>query len=464
MRIGSIDHSGITEGSIWKPLLGFFFPIWLGTFFQQFYNTADAMIVGRFLGTSALAAVGSSSSIVSLLVGFFTGLASGASVVIAQYFGARDRERVSASVHTAILMALSCGIFFTIAGIASARWILGIMNTPEDIMDSAMTYIRVYYMGLIPLMLYDMGTSILRAIGDSRRPLYFLIASAVTNILLDLLLVAVIPMGVAGAALATVISEILACALTLLCLVKAHGESYQLRMSLMKIHPMRLREMLRLGLPAGLQSILYTVSNMVIQASINSFGTATVASWTVYGKVDFVYWMTVNAMGLSVTTFSGQNFGARKYDRMKKGTLVGLGILAILTVIISAAMLLLAKPLLGLFTSDREVMEITLDMMYFLVPTYLTYICVEVFSGAVRGAGDVVAPTLMTCFGVCILRVLWVLVAVPLNRTVVMVEWSYPITWTVTSLMYLIYYFQGGWLRRGIAKQEKNMKPEEEQL
>ena len=463
MRIGSIDHSGITEGSIWKPLLGFFFPIWMGTFFQQFYNTADAMIVGRFLGTSALAAVGSSSTIVSLLVGFFTGLASGASVVIAQYFGARDRERVSSSVHTAILMALGCGIFFTIAGIASARLILEIMNTPEDIMDSAMTYIRVYYLGMIPLMLYDMGTSILRAIGDSRRPLYFLIASAVANILLDLLLVAVIPMGVAGAALATVISEVLACGLTLLCLVNAHGESWQLRMSLMKANPMRLREMLRLGLPAGLQSILYTVSNMVIQASINGFGTATVAAWTVYGKVDFVYWMTVNAMGLSVTTFSGQNFGARKYDRMKKGTLVGLGILAILTVIISGAMLLMAKPLLGLFTSDQQVMEITLNMMYFLVPTYLTYICVEVFSGAVRGAGDVVAPTLMTCFGVCILRVLWVLVAVPLNRTVVMVEWSYPLTWTVTSLMYLIYYFQGGWLRRCIAKQENTFRPQEEQ-
>ena len=464
MRIGSIDHSGITEGSIWKPLLGFFFPIWMGTFFQQFYNTADAMIVGRFLGTSALAAVGSSSSIVSLLVGFFTGLASGASVVIAQYYGARDREKVSSSVHTAVLMALGCGILFTIAGIASAGLILRAMNTPEDIMDAAMTYIRVYYLGMIPLMLYDMGTSILRAIGDSRRPLYFLIASAVTNILLDLLLVAVIPMGVAGAALATVISEVLACALTLLCLVNAQGESWQLRMSLMKVHPMRLREMLRLGLPAGLQSILYTVSNMVIQASINSFGTATVASWTVYGKVDFVYWMTVNAMGLSVTTFSGQNFGARKYDRLKRGTMVGLGILAILTVIISGAMLLLAKPLLGLFTSDREVMEITLDMMYFLVPTYLTYICVEVFSGAVRGAGDVVAPTLMTCFGVCVLRVLWVLVAVPLNRTVVMVEWSYPITWTVTSLMYLIYYFQGGWLRRCIAKQKNTFQPQEEQL
>ena len=224
MRIGTIDHNGITEGSIWKPLMGFFFPIWMGTFFQQFYNTADTIIVGRFLGTSALAAVGATSVIVSLLVGFFTGLASGASVVIAQYFGARDREKVSAGVHTAILLAVFSGLVFTVLGILTAKVTLRMMNTPQDIMEDAMTYIRVYYMGMIPLMLYDMGTSILRAIGDSRRPLYFLIASAIANILLDLVLVAVIPMGVAGAALATVISEILSCCLTLLCLTKAAGE------------------------------------------------------------------------------------------------------------------------------------------------------------------------------------------------------------------------------------------------
>ena len=460
MRVGAINHSGITEGSIWKPLLGFFFPIWMGTFFQQFYNTADAIIVGRFLGTSALAAVGATSSIVSLLVGFFVGLASGASVVIAQYYGARDRTRVSASVHTAVILALVSGLFFMLLGIGTARLILGVMQTPQDIMDDAMAYMRVYYLGMIPLMLYDMGTSILRAIGDSRRPLYFLIASAIANILLDLLFVAVIPMGVTGAALATVLSEAFACGLTLLCLMKAEGEPWQLHWKKLRISPMQLREMLRLGLPAGLQSILYTVSNMVIQASINSFGTATVAGWTVYGKVDFVYWMTVNAMGLSVTTFAGQNFGARKYDRMKKGTLMGLGILA---VIISSVMLLLARPLLGLFTEDQEVMKITLEMMHFLVPTYLTYICVEIFSGAVRGAGDVVAPTLMTCFGVCILRVLWILVAVPMHRTVVMVEWSYPITWTLTSVMYVIYYFHGGWLRRCKEKQRNTFRQTEEQ-
>lgn len=448
MRIGAIDpqHNQITEGSIWRPLMAFFFPIWLGTFFQQFYNTADAMIVGNFVGTTALAAVGSTGTIISLLVGFFTGLASGASVVISQYFGGGDRESVSKGVHTSMLLAAVGGVAIMVIGIALTPFSLELMNTPQDVMADATLYMRVYYLGMIPLMLYNMGTSVLRSIGDSRRPVYFLIISAIANILLDLALVG--PMGVAGAALATVLSEVLACILVLLCLIHAHGDPWQLRRDQLRFSRLQLRSILRLGLPAGLQSVLYTVSNLFIQASINGFGTDTVAAWTIYGKVDFVYWMTVSAMGLSITTFAGQNFGAGKYDRMKKGTLVALGITAVLTLLISTTLLLLAQPLLRLFTADAQVMEITLSMMHFLVPTYITYICVEIFSGTIRGAGDAVAPTVMTCFGVCVLRVLWVLAVVPLNPTVIMVEWSYPITWSFTSLLYVIYYFHGGWLRR----------------
>ncbi len=454
MRIGAIDHqkNQITEGSIWKPIMSFFFPIWLGTFFQQFYNTADAMIVGNFVGTGALAAVGATSAIINLLVGFFTGLASGASVVISQYFGAGDGEDVSKSVHTSMILAAIGGLAIMALGIWLTPFSLKLMNTPEDVLEDSALYMRVYYLGMIPLMLYNMGTSALRAIGDSRRPVYFLIVSAISNILLDLLLV--IPLGVAGAALATVLSEIIAAVLVLLCLIRANGSPWQLQFHALRISPRHLREICLVGLPAGLQSVLYTVSNMVIQASINSFGTDTVAAWTVYGKMDFVYWMTINAMGLSITTFAGQNFGAKKYERMKKGTLVALGITAILTVVISSGLLLLARPLLRLFTSDLDVTDITLRMIHFLTPTYITYICVEIFSGAVRGAGDAVAPTIMTCFGVCVLRVLWILVAVPQNPTIIMVEWSYPITWSFTSLLYIIYYFQGGWLRRRIRVQQ----------
>lgn len=450
MRIGAIDHqhSQITEGSIWRPLMSFFFPIWLGTFFQQFYNTADAMIVGNFVGTGALAAVGATGSIINLLVGFFTGLSSGASVVISQQFGAGDRRVVSRSVHTAMLLAAFGGLAITVLGMILTTFSLRLMNTPADILKDSALYMRVYYLGMIPLMIYNMGTSVLRAIGDSRRPVYFLIISAISNILLDLLFVAVIPMGVAGAALATVLSEVIAAVLVLLCLIHAHGQPWQLHRDELKIDRRQLREICRLGLPAGLQSVLYTISNMVIQSSVNSFGTDTVAAWTVYGKIDFLYWMTVNAMGLSITTFSGQNFGARQYNRMKKGALVALGITALLTLCISSCMLLAATPLLRLFTSDRHVTDIALNMMHFLVPTYITYICVEIFSGTIRGSGDAVIPTVLTCFGVCVLRVLWILFAVPIHPTLITVIWSYPITWTFTSILFLIYYFHGGWLRR----------------
>jgi putative MATE family efflux protein len=420
----------------------------MGTFFQQFYNTADAMIVGNFVGTSALAAVGATSAIINLLVGFFTGLASGASVVISQYFGAGARDPMKKGLHTAMLLALFGGLLISVVGIALSAFALELMNTPQDVLQDATRYMQVYYLGMVPLMVYNMGTSVLRAIGDSRRPVYILIVSAICNILLDLLLVAVLPLGVAGAALATVLSEVIAAVLVLICLLSAHGEPWQLERDALHWDMGQLRAICRVGLPAGLQSVLYTVSNMVVQASINSFGTDTVAAWTIYGKVDFIYWMTVNAMGLSITTFAGQNFGARKYDRMKKGTLVALGITALLTVLISAGMLLLARPVLRLFTSDVAVMDITLEMMYFLVPTYITYVCVEIFSGTVRGAGDAVIPTVLTCFGVCVLRVMWVLLAVPKNPTVIMVEWSYPITWSITSILFLVYYLQGGWLRR----------------
>lgn len=450
MRIGAIDHqhSQITEGSIWRPLMSFFFPIWLGTFFQQFYNTADAMIVGNFVGTGALAAVGATGVIINLLVGFFTGLSSGASVVISQHFGAGDRQVVSRSVHTAMLLAAFGGLAITVIGMILTTFSLQLMNTPADILSDSALYMRVYYLGMIPLMIYNMGTSVLRAIGDSRRPVYFLIISAISNILLDLLFVAVIPMGVAGAALATVLSEVIAAVLVLLCLIHAHSQPWQLHRDELQLDHQQLREICRLGLPAGLQSVLYTVSNIVIQSSVNSFGTATVAAWTVYGKIDFLYWMTVNAMGLSITTFSGQNFGARRYDRMKKGALIALGITALLTICISSGMLLAANPLLHLFTSDDNVIKIILRIMHFLVPTYITYICVEIFSGTIRGAGDAVIPTVLTCFGVCILRVLWIVFAVPMKPTLITVIWSYPITWAFTSILFVIYYFHGGWLRR----------------
>ena len=308
----------ITEGVIWKQLLIFFFPILFGTFFQQLYNTADAIIVGNFVGKEALASVGgSASTIINLLVGFFVGLSSGATVIISQYYGADNRRRVSDSVHTAIALAIAGGVVIMLIGLVSARFALTAMGTPDDILSLSLTYMKIYYLGTIPSMIYNMGSGILRAVGDSKRPLYFLIASCLVNIVLDLLFVAVLDMGVAGAAIATIASQFFSAILTLIALLRTQ-DSYRLIVSKIRFHRDLLFDIIKIGLPAGLQSAMYSISNLLIQSSINSFGTDTIAAWTAYGKVDSIFWMIMGAYGVSITTFAGQNFGAGKYDRIKK--------------------------------------------------------------------------------------------------------------------------------------------------
>ena len=266
--------NAITEGVIWKQLMIFFFPILLGTFFQQLYNTADAMIVGRFVGKEALSAVGgTTSTIINLIIGFFVGLASGATVIISQYYGARQRENVSRSVHTAMALAIAGGALLTVVGIIIAPWALRLLNTPEDVMGHAQTYLRIYFAGTIGNLIFNIGSGILRAIGDSKRPLYVLIACTCANIVLDLLLVLVIPMGVAGAGIATILSQLIS-AVLILWLLSRSGEDMRVHVKRIKLHRDLLGRIFRIGLPAGLQSVFYSLSNMVIQSSVNSFGTA----------------------------------------------------------------------------------------------------------------------------------------------------------------------------------------------
>jgi putative MATE family efflux protein len=425
-------------------------PIWLGTFFQQLYSTADAIILGRLVGIDALAAVGATSTLVNLLVGFFTGLASGATVLIAQYYGGGNHRQVNRGVHTAFALSLVGGLFIMVVGIAISRWALMAMDTPEDILETAVAYIRTYFLGMIPTLIYNMGTGILRALGDSKRPLYFLIVASFLNIGLDFLLIAGFKLGVVGAALATVLAQAVSAGLVLRTLICADGMSWQYSIRQTRFHGDLLREILRIGLPAGVQSILYTSSNIMIQTAVNSFGTNTVAAWTVYGKLDFIFWMSINSLGLAMTTFAGQNFGAQKYDRVKRSTWVALGLGAVMTVTICVGMLAFISPLYRLFTSEAEVIAIGTQMMRFLVPTYITYLSIEVFSGMLRGVGDALTSTIMTCFGTCILRVVWLLVVVPGHHTLEAVMVIYPITWTVTTAMYFIYYFSGVWLRKAM--------------
>ena len=315
----------ITEGVIWKQLLLFFFPIVFGTFFQQIYNTADTIVVGRFVGKQALAAVGGSASqIANLIVGFFVGLSSGAAVVISQFYGAKDKKNLSKALHTAFAFSIAAGIVLTVVGIFLTRPALLLMKTPADVVEDSAVYLHIYFGGMVFNLVYNMGAAILRAVGDSKRPLYVLIITCVLNIILDLLFVVAFGMGVTGVAVATVTSQVISALIVTVMLLKTR-EIYVLKINQIRFDRRMLFSVLRIGIPAGLESVMYNISNIVIQVFVNNLGTDTVAAWGTLGKIDAIFWMVINAFAISITTFVGQNFGAGKYHRMRKSVSVCMG-------------------------------------------------------------------------------------------------------------------------------------------
>ncbi len=435
------SENKITEGVIWKQLLLFFFPILFGTLFQQLYNAADAVIVGRFVGKEALSAVGGGTgTVINLLVGFFVGLSGGASVVISQYYGARKAELVEYAVHTAIAFCILGGFVLMVGGILTAPAILTAMDTPADVLAPSILYIRIYYVGTIGNLIYNVGAGILRAVGDSRRPLYFLIASCFANILLDLLLIVCFDLGVAGAAIATICSQALSAVLVILVLVRVK-DMHRLDLHKIRIDRKMLHRIVQIGFPAGLQSVMYSLSNIIIQAAINGLGTDTVAAWTVYGKMDALFWMTISSFGIAITTFAGQNYGAGKMERVRKGISTCLAMCFASTIVISILLNIGGYFLYSLFTSDPEVLRIGMQIVHFLVPTFFTYVCVEVLSGALRGVGDCWIPTVICLSGICLIRVLWIMLAVPQRPDIYTMTFSYPLTWTITSVLFIVYYF-----------------------
>ena len=443
-----VKGNRITEGSIFGQLLLFFFPILFGTFFQQLYNTADAMVVGRFVGKQALAAVGgSTSTLINLLVGFFVGLSSGATVVISQFYGARKADKVHWAVHTSIAFSVIGGIIFMIVGLVGSPWALEAMKTPEDVMGHAVVYIRIYFLGIIVNLVYNMGAGILRAVGDSRRPLYFLIASCFTNIILDVLLVAVLRMGVAGAALATITSQLLSAVLVVRALMKT-DDMYKLEWKKVRIDQRMLQRIVRIGIPAGMQSVMYNISNVIIQAGVNTLGTDNVTAWATYGKVDGLYWMMINALGISATTFVGQNFGAGRLDRVRKGAGACMVIGVVLTASVGVVLYNGGHLLVELFTTDRQVQAISMDLLHFMVPTFITYIAIEILSGTLRGVGDAWMPLVITGIGVCAVRVLWIMFVLPHYHTIIGAAFCYPLTWSLTTVAFVIYYYFFSSLRR----------------
>ncbi len=417
------DYNGITQGVIWQQLLIFFFPLLFGTFFQMLYNTTDAVIVGRF----------------NVIVGAFLGLASGASVVIAQYYGAGDQDKTSASVHTAIAMSLLFGVVFTVAGILFAGPSLEGLNTPSDSFAESKIYLQIYFAGMIPNLIYNMGAGILRAIGDSKRPLYYLIISCLANIGLDLFFVAILKMGVFGAALATILCQLLSAVLVMACLLRS-PECYGVRISEIRIRRFYMQRILQIGVPAMVQSLSYSLTNVILQAAVNAYGTSYVAAWAACGKADQVFWMTSNSFGIAVTTFIGQNYGAGKMDRVRKCIRESLIIDTIITVSLSLFLWFMTDILIGMFTTDKDVIALGRMMMHFFVPCYVTFIAVEIFSDVLRGMGDTFAPMLICISGICVLRILWVILARPVRPQFSTLMWSYPVSWVPTGILLVLYF------------------------
>lgn len=433
-------------------MLRFFFPIFLGTLFQSLYSTVDVIILGRFVGKEAFSAVGgSTNTIINLLVGFFIGVSSGATVLIAQKYGAKDEKGTSDAIHTAAAFALIVGAFLTVVGLLVARQALIWMHTTKEVLPYALVYLRIYFCGILFNIVYNIGSSVLRALGDSKRPLYILIVCCFSNILLDLLFVVGLKMETAGVALATILSQGVSASLVTLLLLRAKDSS-RLYLRKIKVHGYIFRPLLRIGIPSGIQSSMFGIANLMIQYTVNGFGTDVVAAYTAYNKVDIMLWMILNAFGIAASTFVSQNLGARQKDRAFKSIHAALLLSLIGILVISIPILIFRHAVLGIITTDTTVVNIAADMMMHALTVYVLYIPIEILSGSIRGAGDSLIPMLITCIGICVVRVTWLMVAVPIINHYNAIALCYPVTWVVTALAYIIYYRSHRWLRYYEAK------------
>ncbi|MDO5486338.1 MAG: MATE family efflux transporter [Sarcina sp.] len=454
----TLSGNPITEGVIWRQILLYFFPLLLSSFFQQLYNTADAMIVGQAAGKQSLSAVGGSAgSVVGIFIMFYIGFSGGAAVLAAQFFGAENSTALQSSIRKSLSLSFLMGLAGTLVCFFFASSILTVMNTPTDIMAPSLWYLKIAAFGMLPNSLYNMGASILRAVGDVRRPLFILIFTCLSNIGLDLLFVASLGMGASGAALATVLCQFLSACLVLWFLrpFLAGGRRILFTKVIAKtgkpkeeIHHRHSRSpenltgrILQMGLPLGFSEVMYTFANVVLMSVVNGFGTDTVAAYAAYGKIDAIFWMIVGSFGVAITTFVGQNIGAGRWDRVMQ-SIRDCALMMFLTLGIVIALLYTgAEFMQSLFITDPDVILIGVRMMHFLMPFYFLYIPIEILFGALRGMGDSLLPTLITFFGVCVLRSAWGIFIVPLHHTVNMVLLGFPVTWIVSDLAFAVYFY-----------------------
>jgi putative MATE family efflux protein len=436
----------MTEGVTWKQLTLFAVPLLIGNLFQQFYNLADSVVVGNFVGKEALAAVGSTGTIINTLIGFFLGLSMGGNVVISQYFGAKDDRGVHDAVHTTLFITLSLSVFFTIVGYFMVPNMLRLMSTPNDVFEEAKVYLQIYFIGILGLMVYNMGSGILRAVGNSRYPLYFLILSAALNIILDFVFVLLFKMGVAGVAYATIISQFISATLVIYVLSRVDGP-YRIIFRDIRLDREMLKKIVRVGFPSALQLSLTSFSNVFVQSYINSFGSSCMAGWSVYGKIDQFGLLPMQSISLSITTFVGQNLGAGNVKRAKKGINIALLISIISTIFLLTPIMIFSRELVWLFNREESVIQYGSLFLRLISPFYLLVCVNQIYIGSLRGAGDTKAPMVIMLSSFVLFRQIYLFIVSRTIGTIIMVALGYPFGWLLCSIAIYLYYRKTHWER-----------------
>lgn len=435
----------LLEGPIWKGIVSFAIPLFLGNLFQQLYNTVDSLIVGNFLGSDSLAAVSSSGSLIFLMVGFFNGIAMGAGVVISKYFGARDYEKLKKAVHTDIAFGLVAGIILMIIGMILAPQILVLMGTPKTVLPKSIVYFRMYFAGSLAFVMYNIVMGILQAVGDSKHPLYYLIFSSIMNVVLDLVFVGGFRMGVGSAAAATVISQASSAILCFIRLVRTQ-DVYQIHIKDIRFHPQILKQIIKIGLPSGLQNSLISIGNIVVQTNINKFGVMAIAGCGVYSKIEGFAFLPITCFAMSLTTFIGQNLGARQYERAKRGALFAILCSTMLAEVVGFTVFLGIPYLAAAFDNNPEVVAIATKQAHVESLFYCLLAFSHCIAGIMRGAGKSTVPMFTMLASWCLIRITYISVTVHFIPKIQVIFWAYPITWSISSVIFLIYFFKADWI------------------
>ena len=436
----------MTSGAIWKRVTFFALPLLLGNLFQQMYNTVDSLIVGNFLGSSALAAVSSSGSLIFMLIGFLSGIASGAGVIVSKYFGADDTENLQRTIHTMVAFGLAAGILMTLVGVWFSPQIILWMDTPDSVIGESVTYLQIYFSGSLGFVMYNIFVGILQAVGDSRHPLYYLMVSSVINLVLDVVFVAVFHTGVGGAALATVISQVVSALLCLVQLLRTK-EAYRLQLRKIRFDGPVLRQVIRIGLPAGVQNSIIAFANVIVQSNINAFGEATMAGYGAYSKVEGFGFLPINSFTMALTTFVGQNLGAKQFERVKKGARFGILVMIVLAELIGVVVFVFAPQMIAAFDPSPEVVRFGVEKARTAALFYFLLAVSHSIAAVLRGAGKTMVPMMIMLVFWCVVRVGFLTITIPLTHSIQMVYWVYPLTWALGSGALVLYYKKADWLK-----------------